>query len=62
MATIEDMLRKYRNFDECLLLEVRLQDYQGTLELVMNYIWDAAGNIRPNLDETVPLRIRFRLV
>jgi hypothetical protein len=62
MAKIDDLLAEYRNFDECLLLEVRLRDYQSTLELHFNYVYDSDGNFRTNLDEIVPILLRLRLV
>lgn len=59
---MHDLLQKYNNFDECIILEVRLRDYQTTLELLINYIWDDQGNIRPNLDDLDLVVVRFQLV
>jgi hypothetical protein len=59
---MNDLLQKYNNFDECVILEVRLRDYQTTLELFINHIWDDEGNIRPNIDELRVVVVRFQLV
>ncbi len=47
---MNDLLTHYNQFQECLLLDIRWLRYGFTLELVFDYIWQAPGILRPNLD------------
>jgi hypothetical protein len=62
MNDIKKTLEKYHNFQECIIREIHWLDYGLTYELKFNYIWDASGNVRKNLDTDVPITLRFNLV
>lgn len=62
MSEFSDILRIYNNFDECVILDVALRDYQTTLELSINNIWETPETIRANLDEVDMVVVTFKLV
>ena len=59
---IEKFLIEHRGFAECIIEEFLLTDYGTTFEVAINYIWDATGELRPNIDESQRIVLRFRLV
>jgi hypothetical protein len=59
---MDDLVRSFNRFQECIIVEMRLLDYQTTLELIFDYIWAPDGTIRPNLDAEERVRLQFRLV
>ena len=59
---IEKFLIEHQGFKECIIEEFRLTDYGTTFEVAINYIWDAIGQLRSNIDEPQRLVLRFRLV
>ena len=50
MISIVEELKAYRNFAECILLEINWKNYMTTVELVFNYVWDKLGKIRHDVD------------
>lgn len=62
MNSIINMLRKYNNFEECVIVDVRWRDFGTTFELVLDYIWDKNGNIRKDLTQEKRVSIYFKLV
>lgn len=44
---ITDYLRRHRDFEECVLEDVRWLHFGTTVELVFDYIWDHDGTVRP---------------
>ena len=62
VKNIEKFLIEHRGFEECIIEEFHLTDYGTTFEVAINYIWDATGQLRANLDEPQTIVLRFRLV
>lgn len=62
MSEFGDLLRTYNNFDECVIMGVALRDYQTTLELSINNIWETSETIRANLDDVDLVVVTFKLV
>jgi hypothetical protein len=59
---ISELLEKYHNFDECVLVDIDWRDYGLTVDLAFNYIWQENGTIRANLDAEEIVILRFKLV
>lgn len=59
---IEELLKKYNNFSECVIEQIRWLHYGTTVEVVMNYIWTDEGQIRSDLDRADLVTLRFSLV
>ena len=58
---IKDCFVKYKNFQECIIENIRFADYFTTIEIDINNIWTNDGRIRNNLDtkkEIVQLRFK----
>lgn len=52
-------LREWRNFEECLLHEVRWTNGLYAADVVFNYVWDSSGRVRENvLEELVLVTLR----
>ena len=60
-AHAADLLSRWRNFQECLLLMFRSADNTYSVELEFDYVWDADGRIRKDLDETQSV-VTLRLI
>ena len=58
---IQKFLIEHKGFAECIIEEFRLTDYGTTFEVALNYIWDATGQLRSNIDEPQRIVLRFRL-
>ena len=61
-SEIESAFKRYRNLQECVLLEVNYRNYGLLVEFVFNYIWTEDGKIRRTLEEPERLHLRFELV
>lgn len=59
---VETWIAKHNGFSECIIERLVLSHYGTTFEVVMNYIWDANGSVRSDLDESRQIIIRFLLV
>lgn len=59
---IEKFLIEHRGFAECIIEEFLLTDYGTTFEVAINYIWDATGKLRSNIDEPQTIVLRFKLI
>lgn len=59
---IVDQLKRLKNLEECVLLEVVWHNYALDVDLVFDYIWDEKGNIRKDLDTPKRLVLSFYLV
>jgi hypothetical protein len=44
---IAEYLRSNRNFEECLLVDVRWKHFGTVIELEFDYTWGADGSVRP---------------
>lgn len=53
-------LHRWRNFEECLLHEVRSNHWFYSVDLVFNYVWDSDGAIRKDFTRH-PLLVTLRL-
>ncbi len=62
LATMQEWLRDHNHFSECIIEEMRLNDYGTTLELLLNYIWANGRTLRSKLDEPELITLRFSLV
>jgi len=62
MIDIKTLFQNYKNFQECILLDIKWFKNGTPVELKFDYIWDADGKIRKNLNEEKPIIIRFGLV
>lgn len=59
---MKDLLARYHNFGECILLDVRWKQRGFSLELVFDYIWKGEDVVRDNLDVEERVVIRFSAV
>lgn len=59
---ISKKLEEYKNFQECVLLDVRWYHYGTTVELTFDYVWDTDGKLRTKLNENEPIVVCMRLV
>ncbi len=62
MEHIKSLLASYRNFQECVLLDIKWLHYGTTIELTFDYSWNKQGKIRENLNEKEPIVMSFKLV
>ena len=62
MRSMENILKQFHNFEECILLEVSWHNYGTTINLVFNYIWDTDRKIRPDLEQVHRVTVSFGLV
>jgi hypothetical protein len=62
MSEFSDLLGIYNHFDECIIMDVALRDYQTTLELYINNIWEKPGTTRANIDDLDLVVVTFKLV
>lgn len=61
-GAIRNALARHRNFEECLLTDVRWVDFGMTIDLCVNYIWDGSG-VRARISEDPhPIVLRARKV
>ena len=37
---LRETLKKHNGFSECVITDVRLLDFQTTVELALDYVWD----------------------
>jgi hypothetical protein len=58
---LDEMLRDYKYFQECVILEFRIKHYQTTVELLFDYIWTQDGEYQPIVNAT-KLAVIFRVV
>ena len=49
-GTIEELLARFSNFDECVIEQVTLSHFQTEIRILIDYIWGTSGSIRPDLD------------
>ena len=59
---VETWLAKHKGLSECIIEQLTLRHYGTTFEVVINYVWDANGSLRPDLDEPRQIIVRFLLV
>jgi hypothetical protein len=59
---MKDLLAKYYNLEECVLLDVRWKQWGFSLELVFDYIWKEKDVVRNNLDVEDRVVVRFSAV
>jgi hypothetical protein len=59
VATIHGALQRYNHFDECILLDVNVHQYQTVLELQLNYIWKSHNVLRDDIDDPEVVLVRF---
>jgi len=63
LSFMKDLLAKYNNFEECILLDVRWKEWGYSMELVFDYIWKEKDVVRENLGiEEERIVIRFSAV
>jgi hypothetical protein len=59
---MKDLLAKYQDFQECVLLDVRWKQWGFALELVFDYIWKDKDVLRDNLVAEERVVLRFSAV
>lgn len=59
---IIEQLSKYHHFEECIIEEISWLNFGIAIEVRLNYIWQANGTLRQNLDEPEIVILRFNLV
>jgi hypothetical protein len=59
---MKDLLAKYQDFQECVLLDVRWRQWGFSLELVFDYIWKEKDVLRENLDIEEKVVLKFSAV
>lgn len=62
MSDFRELLKRFRQFQECVLLEVRWLHEGVHLEFIFDYIWTPEGKIRSNLTQVLAIRLRLELV
>lgn len=61
-AEIRRLLEGFRNFQECVVEDVKWLDFGTTVEVQLDYTWTDAGQIRPDLEHPEIIVMKFRLV
>jgi hypothetical protein len=59
---IRAILEEHHNLSECVVHVMRWLDFGTTVEIVVNYVWDAGGRIREDLERPDLHTFKFRLV
>ena len=59
---ITKFIEKHHEFAECVLVEVRWQNYGTVLDLLFDYIWADDGTVRPDYLPPVLKTLRFHVV
>ena len=62
MKNIPELLKRYNDLSECVLLDFKFGAHLLTLELTFDYVWTDQGGIRPNLQQAEPLILKFYIV
>jgi len=62
MNGLKDTLRKYNDFSECIITDMRLLDFQTTVELALDYVWDDNKGMISDYENFKKITLIFYLV
>lgn len=61
MNEYKELLKKYKDFQECVLLGIEWKNFGLTVDFVFDYFW-AKEKEKDNIDKEYPVIVRFNLI
>lgn len=62
LRDIQAVLRKYSNFEECVVTAISCEDFGTTVAITFDYIWRADGSVRRDDEDRCAVTARFKIV
>lgn len=62
LTTMQSQLRKYSNFEECVITNIAWEDFGTAIAITFDYIWKANGRIRGDNEDRVLVTLRFKVL
>ena len=59
---IQATLHAYRDFSECIVTGIVLENFGTTVKVLLDYIWNADGTVKGESDESIEVTLTFRLL
>jgi hypothetical protein len=53
--SLREALKRWRSFEECLLVDVRFVDFGFGVDLIFNYVWNNGSGVRKDVLESPQL-------